>query len=111
MTNANELTLVLGATGKTGRRVADRLTHLTLPVGDVREPFVDAEDIAEVAVAALTEDGHARQLYEVTGPRMLTFAQAVAEIAEATGREIAYVEVPADAYAAGAAEQGLPPEV
>jgi len=85
--------------------------ELVLPVGDVREPFVDAEDIADVAVAALTEDGHAGQLYEVTGPRMLTFAQAVAEIAEATGREIAYVEVPGDAFAAGAAEQGLPPEV
>jgi uncharacterized protein YbjT (DUF2867 family) len=85
--------------------------ELVLPVGDVREPFVDAEDIAEIAVAALTEDGHTGQLYEVTGPRMLTFEQAVAEIAEATGREIAYVQVPAEAFAAGAAEQGLPEDV
>ena len=44
------------------------------------EPFVDADDIADVAVAALTEDGHAGQLYEVTGPRALTFAEAVEEI-------------------------------
>ena len=42
---------------------------LALPVGDVREPFVDVEDIADVAVAALTEDGHAGRLYELTGPR------------------------------------------
>ena len=44
---------------------------------DVREPFVDVEDIADVAVAALTEDGHAGELYELTGPRLLTFAEAV----------------------------------
>ena len=54
------------------------------------EPFVDADDIADVAVAALTEDGHVGQVYELTGPRLLTFADAVAEIAAATGREIRY---------------------
>ena len=41
---------------------------VALPAGDVPEPFVDADDIADVAVAALTEDGHAGQVYEVTGP-------------------------------------------
>ena len=46
---------------------------ITLPVGDVREPFVDADDIADVAVAALTEPGHAGEVYEVTGPRLMTF--------------------------------------
>ena len=45
--------------------------EVALPVGEVREPFVDADDIADVAVAALTEDGHAGRLYEVTGPRAL----------------------------------------
>ena len=65
--------------------------EVALPAGDVGEPFVDADDIADVAVAALTEDGHVGQLYELTGPRLLTFAEAVAEIARATGREIRYV--------------------
>ena len=55
--------------------------ELALPVGDVPEPFVDADDIADVAVAALTEDGHVGELYELTGPRLLTFADAVGEIA------------------------------
>ena len=55
--------------------------EVVLPAGDVGEPFVDADDIADVAVAALTEAGHAGQLYELTGPRLLTFAEAVAEIA------------------------------
>ena len=49
--------------------------ELALPVGDVPEPFVDVDDIADVAVAALTEDGHDGQLYELTGPRALTFAR------------------------------------
>ncbi|HUS54301.1 MAG TPA: NmrA family transcriptional regulator [Thermohalobaculum sp.] len=49
---------------------------VALPAGDVREPFVDADDIADVAVAALTDDRHAGQLYELTGPRLMTFAEA-----------------------------------
>lgn len=81
--------------------------EVALPLGDVGEPFVDTDDIADVAVAALTEDGHGGKTYEVTGPRLLSFADAVAEIAAATGREIAYVTVPIDAYAAALADAGL----
>ena len=68
--------------------------EITLPAGTVGEPFVDADDIADVAVAALTEDGHAGQVYEVTGPRLLTFAEAVEEIARASGREIQFIQIP-----------------
>jgi len=84
---------------------------ITLPAGDIPEPFVDADDIADVAVAALTEDGHAGQIYEVTGPRMLTFAEAVEEIARASGREIEYVQIPSEAFAAGIAESGAPADI
>ena len=84
--------------------------EVILPAGNVPEPFVDAEDIADVAVAALTEDGHEGQLYELTGPRMLTFAEAVAEIAQATGREIRYVQVSPEQYAPMLAEYGVPAE-
>ena len=48
--------------------------QIMLPAGDTQEPFVDVDDIAEVAVAALTEPGHAEKIYEVTGPRLMTFA-------------------------------------
>jgi uncharacterized protein YbjT (DUF2867 family) len=82
--------------------------ELALPAGAVREPFIDADDIAEVAVAALTEAGHAGKVYEVTGPRLLTFAEAVAEIAAATGRDIRYVQVTAEAFAAELAKAGVP---
>jgi uncharacterized protein YbjT (DUF2867 family) len=85
--------------------------EVALPGGDTPEPFVDADDIADVAVAALTEDKHIGQLYELTGPRLLTFAEAAAEISKAAGREVRYVPVSIQEYAAAAAEQGVPDEV
>ena len=86
-----------------------RSGEVALPAGDVPEPFVDADDIADVAVAALTDDRHVGELYELTGPRLLTFAAAVNEIADATGREIGYVPVSIEDFAA-AAYQDLPGE-
>jgi uncharacterized protein YbjT (DUF2867 family) len=85
--------------------------EVVLPVGDVPERFVDAEDIADVATTALTEDGHAGQLYELTGPRALTFAEATQLIAQACSREVSFGPVPIDAYATGAAEEGVPTDV
>lgn len=79
-----------------------------MPAGDVGEPFVDTDDIADVAVAALTEDRHDGQLYELTGPRLLTFAQAVDEIAKATGREIHYVPISIEQYTSLMTEQQVP---
>jgi uncharacterized protein YbjT (DUF2867 family) len=85
--------------------------HVALPVGDVGEPFIDADDIADVVVAALTEEGHNRKIYEVTGPRLLTFKQAVEEISRATGRTITFEKVSMDDYAVSLSEFGLPPEI
>jgi uncharacterized protein YbjT (DUF2867 family) len=85
--------------------------EVTLPAGEVGEPFVDVDDISDVAVAALTEDSHAGQVYELTGPRLLTFAEAVDEISQATGRAIQYIEIPHEAFAAGIAEAGLPEDI
>jgi uncharacterized protein YbjT (DUF2867 family) len=85
--------------------------EVTLPAGEVGEPFVDVDDISDVAVAALTEDSHAGQVYELTGPRLLTFAGAVDEISQATGRAIQYIEIPHEAFAAGIAEAGLPEDI
>src|SRR5918995_4348016 len=85
--------------------------EIRLPAGSVPTPFLDADDIADVAVAALTEEGHAGQLYELTGPRSLTFAEAAAEISKASGREIRYVPVSLEEHAAELAEHGVPVEV
>jgi uncharacterized protein YbjT (DUF2867 family) len=85
--------------------------HVVLPAGNVGEPFIDADDIADVAVAALTEEGHSKKVYEVTGPRLLTFKEAIAEIARATGRDIKYEQVPMKAYADLLLEYGLPQDL
>ncbi len=84
--------------------------EVVLPAGDMPEPFIDADDIADVAVAALTEEGHAGELYELTGPRLLTFAEAVGEIAQAAGREIRYAPVSVEQYASVLAEHDVPAE-
>jgi uncharacterized protein YbjT (DUF2867 family) len=84
--------------------------EVALPAGDVPEPFVDVEDIADVATAALTQDGHHGQIYELTGPRALRFDEAVAEIAAATGRELRFAGVPGEAFHAGMLDAGVPPE-
>jgi len=85
-----------------------RSGEVALPAGDVKEPFVDADDIADLAVAALTEDAHAGKLYELTGPRLLTFAEAVDEIAQAARRKIRYAQISIEQYASMLAEYQVP---
>lgn len=85
--------------------------QIALPAVDTPEPFVDIDDIADVAVAALTEPGHAGEVYEVTGPRLLTLAEVAAEISAASGRQIAYVPVPHDAFVSEVASSGAPQDV
>ncbi|WP_048648642.1 NAD(P)H-binding protein [Nitratireductor soli] len=82
--------------------------EVALPVGDVREPFVDADDIADIAFAAFTEKGHVGELYELTGPRLMTFPEVVAEIGKATGRDIRFVRIPVDDFIAGLHAQDVP---
>ncbi|MFD5144631.1 NAD(P)H-binding protein [Streptomyces sp. NPDC058401] len=84
--------------------------EIALPTADAVEPFVDTEDIADVVVAALTGDQHIGRTYELSGPRLLSFAEVAAELSKATGREIAYVPVSDEAYRAVLRENGLPEE-
>lgn len=173
--NQNDMTLVIGGTGKTRRRVVERLQNLglgfrigsrnvlrafdwkdrntwspalegmakacdvdwtilrcsffsqnfsenffldpiltgevTLPVRPVPEPFVAVEDIADAAIAALTQPGHSRKLYELTGPRALTFADAIGEIARATGRDIRYLSITPEEYCAAMLEAQVPQDI
>ena len=84
---------------------------ITLPAADIPEPFVDVDDIADVAVAALTEDGHNGETYEVTGPRMLTFKEVAQEISRAAGREVSFVQIPKEAFASAIEESGAPEDI
>jgi uncharacterized protein YbjT (DUF2867 family) len=85
--------------------------EVVLPAGDVAEPFIDVDDIADVAVAALTSPGHGGRVYEMTGPRLLTFADAVGEIAAATGRDITYQQSDLDGYIAAMTEHDMPQDM
>ena len=86
-------------------------TTLVLGGNGVLEPFVDADDIADVAVAALTDERHAGQLYELTGPALMTFTEATAEIARATGRDIRYQPIPHEDFMSGMKVMQLPDEL
>jgi uncharacterized protein YbjT (DUF2867 family) len=85
--------------------------ELVLPEGDTIEPFVDADDIADVVVATLTEPGHKNKLYELTGPRAINFAQCVKEISQALGRTIKYTPIPVNDYINVLREQGHPEDL
>ncbi|MFI6289515.1 NAD(P)H-binding protein [Streptomyces sp. NPDC051018] len=80
--------------------------ELRLPAGDGAASFVDTEDIAAVAVEALTGEGHSGQTYELSGPRALTIAEAAAEISAATGRDLRYVPLSHDEFVAELTGQG-----
>lgn len=85
--------------------------QITVPAGDTLEPFVDVDDISEVATVALTQDGHHGQVYELTGPRLMSFTDIAADLAAATGRDISYISVPHDAFVNEVKESGAPQDV
>lgn len=82
--------------------------ELVLPAVDALEPFIDVDDIADVAVATLTESRHRNKVYELTGPDALSFAQCIEDISEALGRPVKYTPVPVDDYINALKEQGVP---
>lgn len=71
---------------------------VSLPKAEILEPFTDADDIAAVVVEALLDEKHNGKTYELTGPRLLNFEQAIAEIAEITGREIVFQSLSLEQY-------------
>jgi uncharacterized protein YbjT (DUF2867 family) len=84
-----------------------RAGELVLP-GNAPEPIVDLEDVADVAAAALTDDRHLGEVYECTGPRLLGFDEAMAEIGRAAGRPVSFRTVTPEDFAAGLVDAGLP---
>ena len=81
---------------------------LALPAGDAAEPFVDLDDVAAVAAAALTEDGHARTIYEVSGPHAITFTQVADFLSRAMSRPVRYVPTSMEQYADEMSALGTP---
>ncbi|MGW6644999.1 NmrA family transcriptional regulator [Streptomyces iakyrus] len=96
-----------------GPLVAELREHgeLVFPAGEVREPFLDVRDIADVVVRVLTSgDRYAERILTLSGARLLTFGEAVAEIAAATGRPLTYRAVSTRDYGEALAGFGVPPE-
>ncbi len=79
---------------------------LPMPGGMIEEPIIDIDDIADVVVAALTEEGHRGELYEVTGPRLMTFAQMASELGAAMGRPIQHIPISFEDFHANVAQAG-----
>lgn len=85
--------------------------ELILPEPKATEPFIDVDDIADVAVAALTRNKLRNQLLEITGPELLSFIDCVETIAHVSGREIGFTTLPVDTYLAAARADGLPDDI
>ncbi|MBO6504325.1 MAG: NAD(P)H-binding protein [Kordiimonadaceae bacterium] len=85
--------------------------NITLPAADVPEPFVDIDDIAEIAAEALASDKHVGELYEVTGPELLTFADLASILSDVVGREIQFTKVPHQGFIDEVAASGAPKDV
>jgi len=82
--------------------------HVALPKNEALVPYVDAEDIADVVVAALLDAMHTGKVYELTGPRQLTFEQVTREISKATGRDIRFEDITLEKYTASMKEFQVP---
>jgi uncharacterized protein YbjT (DUF2867 family) len=79
---------------------------LPMPGGDIREPIIDIDDIADVVVAALTEDGYIGERYEVTGPRLMTFAEMAEVLSTTLGRHIQHIPITFEDFHANVAASG-----
>jgi len=84
---------------------------ITLPGAGVLEPWIDVDDIADVVTAALTDPRHVGQLYEVTGPRLLTLSDIAGELSKATGSRIQYFESPHEDFLEGMKAMETPKDV
>ncbi|HEX7307573.1 SDR family NAD(P)-dependent oxidoreductase [Lentzea sp.] len=85
--------------------------ELAVPAGQGLHPFIDVVDIAEVAVVALTEDGHAGKTYELSGAEPLSFAEMLARIVAVTGKPVVYSDVEPDEFAGSLRGLGYPDEI
>jgi len=81
---------------------------VALPQADVKVPYVDTDDIADVVVTALLKEGHNGKIYQLTGPRSLTFKDVIKEISNVTGRDIAFTPIALPAYVNVMKQQGVP---
>lgn len=81
--------------------------RIAMPAGAVTEPFVGLDDVAEIAVRALTGGAFDGRVLELTGPQSIGFERAAAILSAASGREITYQPVDVAAFVGEAIAAGL----
>jgi NAD(P)H dehydrogenase (quinone) len=93
----------------------DYVPLFALPEGVIRGPAADGrfaavarDDVADVAAAVLTDEGHDGETYDVTGPEAFTMAEAAAEISRATGGPVAFEDETLEQARASRAPSGAP---
>ena len=84
--------------------------ELGLPVGGVPEPFVDVDDVADVAVALLTRSDHVDEIVEVTGPESLTWDEAIRLISKAIERDVTFIDMPSAEFVSEQDNAGISKE-
>ncbi|GAA5219691.1 NmrA family NAD(P)-binding protein [Membranihabitans marinus] len=85
--------------------------EVALPMSDVLIPFVDAEDIAEVAATVLLDDSYNSKIIEVTGPELITFKDIVRTISKTSNRNLNFYDITLEQYVAGMREMQLPKDM
>ncbi|MFI1744001.1 NAD(P)H-binding protein [Thalassobellus sediminis] len=81
---------------------------VALPQAEAKVPYVDTDDIADVAVAALLNKEHNGKIYQLTGPRLLNFDEAIQEVSIASGKAITFTPISLSAYVKAMKDQGVP---
>lgn len=81
---------------------------ISVPAGHGRTSLIDVRDIADAAVAVLTEHGHLNRGYSLTGAKAITYTEAAEILSEVTGRTIRYTNPSGAEFARQMAEQGHP---
>lgn len=85
--------------------------RVLFPKVETREPFVDLDDLCDLAFASLVTENHKNKLYELTGPELVSFRDVFETIAEVTNQTIPFEELPLDDYLSTLKEFGLPEDV
>jgi NAD(P)H dehydrogenase (quinone) len=85
--------------------------RMAINTGEGTAGFVKKQDVAAALVAVLTAEPsrHVGEIYDISGPELLTFEQVAEKLAAVTGRELEYVEVDDETFAAEAREAGVVP--
>jgi uncharacterized protein YbjT (DUF2867 family) len=84
--------------------------EIRLSAGDGGEAWIDVDDVGDVMTAALLDEKHAGETYSLSGPRVLTMAEVAAELSNAGGRPISYVDLTPERHVAELVEYGVPLE-